>query len=330
MEKVSVALCTYNGEKFLFEQLKSIASQNYPVYEIIIIDDNSNDDTVKVIKKFQISNNINIKIIRNKKNIGVIKNFESAILKCTGDYIAFCDQDDIWKPQKIERIIAQFLKNTECGYVFSNASLIDEKGNAEKGSLWESIGFVLNKINKYNESNEQIQFMLNGGHFVYGMTMVFRAKYREQILPINSNSLECTHDTWTSLFLSIIGKKGIAVDELLVEYRQHDKQMFGAGKKNEKIQLLNQLKKLKLSINDNKIKSFNNLSIAVKQDNNSKFININSINFLDQMVIHLQNRSEIAKKNRIIRIYMVAREIFSGRYNKYSSSFMSALKDIIV
>ena len=67
---------------------------------------------------------------------------------------------------------------------FSNASLIDEKGNTEKESLWESIGFNINNINNYNDANEQIQFMLNRGSFVYGMTMVFRAKYKLIILQI--------------------------------------------------------------------------------------------------------------------------------------------------
>jgi glycosyltransferase involved in cell wall biosynthesis len=103
--KVSVVMCTYNGQRFVSEQLISILNQTYPIHEIVIQDDCSTDITWSILSEFQANHNI-IRCFRNKENIGVHKNFVTAYLKTTGDYIAPCDQDDIWLPEKIEKLVS--------------------------------------------------------------------------------------------------------------------------------------------------------------------------------------------------------------------------------
>ena len=104
---VSVALTTYNGEKYIAEQLESIIKQSYPVYEIIISDDASKDDTVNIVKQYK-KNYPNIILLENTKNVGLNQNFERAIRKCSGQLIAICDQDNIWKEEFLEKIIKNF------------------------------------------------------------------------------------------------------------------------------------------------------------------------------------------------------------------------------
>lgn len=103
-ETVSIVMCTYNGEKFLVEQIDSIINQTYPIYEFIIQDDNSIDGTWEILRSYQRRYDF-VKIFRNEKSKGVNENFFSAIKRATGDYIALSDQDDIWEPYKIERQI---------------------------------------------------------------------------------------------------------------------------------------------------------------------------------------------------------------------------------
>lgn len=103
-EAVSIVMCTYNGEKFLIEQIDSIINQTYPIYELIIQDDHSIDNTWDILKSYQQRYHF-VKIFQNKRSIGVNENFFSAIKRATGDYIALSDQDDIWEPYKIERQI---------------------------------------------------------------------------------------------------------------------------------------------------------------------------------------------------------------------------------
>lgn len=110
---ISVVMCTYNGERFIREQLDSIVSQTYPIYELIIQDDCSSDNTIEIIKEY-VPKYKYIKLYQNKQNIGFNLNFKTAILKATGDYIAISDQDDIWYENKLEKQINAITKYSLC------------------------------------------------------------------------------------------------------------------------------------------------------------------------------------------------------------------------
>lgn len=131
-KKVSVVLCTYNGERYIREQIESIISQTYPIHEIIIQDDCSTDSTVSILETYK-QKYSNIKLYINKENLGYSNNFKSATMKATGDYIAFSDQDDIWFNDKIEKQIKTIGNNKICfslctiGENFSSTSVLAYK-----------------------------------------------------------------------------------------------------------------------------------------------------------------------------------------------------------
>lgn len=100
---VSVVMCTYNGEQFLREQMDSILAQDYPLHEIIVQDDRSTDDTWDILQAYAKAHPGMFKLFRNNEQLGFNRNFHTALLRATGQYIAICDQDDIWFPQKIRR-----------------------------------------------------------------------------------------------------------------------------------------------------------------------------------------------------------------------------------
>lgn len=100
-KKVSVVMCTYNGEKYLREQIDSILSQTYPIYELLIQDDLSTDSTLDILSEYEARYSF-VKVLRNKKNMGVPQNFKSIFFQATGEYIVVSDQDDIWLCNKIE------------------------------------------------------------------------------------------------------------------------------------------------------------------------------------------------------------------------------------
>lgn len=324
---VSVAMCTFNGEKFLGEQLASIKNQKYPIFELIVFDDASSDSTLEILKEFKDRSIFPVHIYSNKVNIGLIKNFEYATSCCSGDLIAFSDQDDIWMQHKINVIVDKFLSNPDCGYVFSDAELIDANGKCLNMNLWKSIQFN-DYRQKIFQSKRQFQMMLSGGSFIYGMSLVIRSEYNSDILPIQSESLSCTHDTWISLYLSAIGKYGIPVPEPLVKYRQHESQMFGGGKK------LNLIKKIQLvfsepsEIDHNKIIALERMASCLEKNSYlSNEVN-NARNLLIQLCLHLRFRYNSATKSRFARMLIIVPEILSGRYGIYSSSIFSILKDL--
>ncbi|MBL7741740.1 MAG: glycosyltransferase [Chitinophagaceae bacterium] len=112
---ISVVLCTYNGGRFIDEQLNSILNQTYIHLEIIISDDFSSDNTYEILKK-HVEKDKRIRLFRNEKNIGFNLNFKEACSKASGELIAFADQDDIWLPEKLERMIAGWKGNVPLMY----------------------------------------------------------------------------------------------------------------------------------------------------------------------------------------------------------------------
>ena len=123
---ISVALCTYNGEKYISQQLDSIFSQSMPVDEVVICDDYSEDATCNILE-FYAARYPQIRLIKNEINLGFRKNFEKALTECQGDFIFFSDQDDIWDKDKVW-ICVSYLKETGKYGVYTNGLLIDHNG----------------------------------------------------------------------------------------------------------------------------------------------------------------------------------------------------------
>ena len=109
----SVALCTYNGEKYLKEQLDSILSQEIPVDEIVICDDCSTDETTLIIKEYESQFPNVFCVFINAENLGYVRNFEKALSFCTGEIIFLCDQDDLWRKDKTQKIRSLKVKITQ-------------------------------------------------------------------------------------------------------------------------------------------------------------------------------------------------------------------------
>ncbi|TQV61723.1 MAG: glycosyltransferase [Sulfurovum sp.] len=120
--KISICLATYNGEKYLKEQLDSLLNQTLTPYEVIIQDDCSTDNTVEIAKQY--TDKLNLKIYVNEVNLGFTKNFESVLQKATGDLIAPCDQDDIWKPDKLEKLSGLIGKHS---LIYANSLLVNSE-----------------------------------------------------------------------------------------------------------------------------------------------------------------------------------------------------------
>ena len=127
IKKVSIVVCTYNGEKYLCDQIDSLLAQTYPIYEIIIQDDGSTDGTWAIIEEYTTRYPKLIRGIRNEHNLGWNQNFYAAIMNATGDYIACCDQDDYWMPDKIERQMREIgnkMLHICSSYLWKNGELI--------------------------------------------------------------------------------------------------------------------------------------------------------------------------------------------------------------
>lgn len=224
----SVALCTYNGEEYIIEQLNSIIEQTITTNEIIICDDCSTDNTVIIIQEFIERNKTqNIKFFINNQNLGFVKNFEKCISLSTHEYIFLSDQDDFWFPDKIERTLNFFKNHPNLDMVFTNALVVDEKLNSLGVSMSETLDF--NKTERKSTSFDWLFRKLSYTSLVVGATVCIKNNQKQNILPFIKNE-HYIHDAWLGLVLSYQNKLGY-LDEYLIKYRQHSKQSIGANLK---------------------------------------------------------------------------------------------------
>src|SRR5436190_10921114 len=138
--KISIALATFNGGLHLRSQLDSLSAKTRLPDELIACDDGSADHTLDILKEFASTAPFPVSVYGNHERLEVRKNFERAVNLCEGDLIALCDQDDIWRGDKLE-LIEKAFSTSETGLVFSNAELVDKNLEAESRSLWQAVGF---------------------------------------------------------------------------------------------------------------------------------------------------------------------------------------------
>lgn len=216
--KVSVALCTYNGEKFIKEQLESILSQKLEVDEIIICDDGSSDSSWAIITEFEHQYPDIFRVFKNESTLGVIKNFEKAINLCTGDVIFLCDQDDIWFSNKITSICNYLLENPHIEAVFHNYALL-EKGEVLPLNLWDALLFD-DKIQRLTAEELTVHALLVT-NVLTGAAFAFR---RDHV--VFSQNMHYLHDA--QLLFKYAERQTLGhMSEILGYYRIHDAQQIG-------------------------------------------------------------------------------------------------------
>jgi glycosyltransferase involved in cell wall biosynthesis len=208
---VSIAMATYNGAKYLHEQIDSIISQTYKNIEIVIVDDGSSDGTPDIVRDYE-SKFPFIHLHVNEKNAGVTNSFAKAISLCNGNYIALSDQDDYWLPHKIETLLRNIGDHDA---IFSNSLLVNEK----RESLGRSFTSLMNMKSYYNGA----PFLLSNS--VPGHTILVKTDFVKSLLPFPSHVY---FDLWIGF--NAASNNGIKfIDEVLVHYRQHESNAVGTS-----------------------------------------------------------------------------------------------------
>ncbi|MCR5249799.1 MAG: glycosyltransferase family 2 protein [Lachnospiraceae bacterium] len=223
--RISVAMCTYKGERFLEEQLRSIFEQTRKPDEIVLLDDCSPDGTAALAEKILSECGIPHSILVNETNRGVFYSFQKCILACSGDVIFTADQDDVWRKDKIELMMREYEKDSSCMMVFSNSELVDGELNSLGCDFWTSLNLrragLCDRI-----PQEKFRQLLMYYWAVPGTQMSFRRELAEKAFPIPEKK-GWLHDSWLAVCAPAYGTV-TALDEPLTLYRQHGKNTVGA------------------------------------------------------------------------------------------------------
>ena len=229
---VSVAMATFDGARFIDAQLESLAAQTRPPDQLVVSDDDSNDDTCERVERFAERAPFEVQLVRNSERARTTVNFERAIQRCDRDIVFFADQDDVWRPEKIERMVDHFDAHPATGGLFCNGGVVDDDLEPLGYDLWRAQGFHAGEQRMVRRGDAALVFMR---HVVAaGNTFAFRGRYLPLVLPFPR--LRSVHDAWVAFMVAAVSDFDI-MDEDLVAYRLHADNQFGLALLDTRAQL---------------------------------------------------------------------------------------------
>jgi glycosyltransferase involved in cell wall biosynthesis len=318
-DKISIALCTFNGERFLQAQLQSLVSQARRPDELVEFDDGSTDRSVEMLREFVAPFEVRVHV--NEKQLGPAQNFAAAMAACTGSIICFCDQDDVWEPGKIEAMVRAFSATPRPAFVFSDAAMCDDN-QADLGyRLWSSVGFS-GRFRRQFDGGDPFGVLVRQ-NVVTGATLAMDARYRGLILPIPGGWM---HDGWIAILLSAVAPVA-AIDQPLIRYRQHAAQSIGAERRSLYQQYLN-AKAMDKNVFADLADQFE-LVLERLQEQTDYEVRAKVIRRLQEKIAHLRRRSAM-RRGEIGRVVPAVEELLSLRYRRYSLGWKSFGQDLFL
>lgn len=224
--KISVAMCTYNGEKFICRQMNSILRQTRLPDEILICDDGSTDSTLDILEQYR-DRGVELRVYKNEENLGFVENFRKCLSLCSGDVIFLCDQDDIWKETKVEELCALMAAEPRLLSVVTNFHLIDAEDNRlSRGEEGDSPFFDRRK-HRIDWKRERLYKVNLEAIFCQNIGPGCTQAIRREVIPA---FLECPlHDPHDYVLnrTAALGDGLYYYDRPLTEYRIHGSQTIG-------------------------------------------------------------------------------------------------------
>jgi glycosyltransferase involved in cell wall biosynthesis len=316
--KLSIAMCTYNGARYLREQLDSIKVQSRLPDEMVICDDCSSDDTQQILAEFSDRAPFPVRLSANKQNLGTTKNFEKAITLCQGDVIFLADQDDVWHPAKLERMEAIFAERPNVGLVFTNGRIVDRDLKPEGRSF--STVWVSPDRQELVKTGRAFELLLRQ-NFVTGAALAFRSQFNAFAIPIPETKYYY-HDGWIALVISAVADL-VFVPELLIDYRHHPSQAVGVDDKAPPTRF-NFPPRWEFE------ERRRNLETLYERLSHASFYQpgvVELLNRFNEEINHLRTRVTLPE-SWFHRIPVVTRILLKGEYKAHSNGWRSAIRDV--
>ncbi|MFT4180148.1 MAG: glycosyltransferase family 2 protein [Thermomonas sp.] len=320
--RISIAMCTYNGARFLGEQLDSLLAQARLPDEVVVGDDGSTDATLEMLQAFAVhagERGVRVDIVRNAENLGFAANFDATLRRATGDIVFLCDQDDVWHPDKIARMCAQFDARPRLGLLHADARLIDAEGRDMGCSLFEAL--EMTPAERDAEHAGRALDALLRRNLVTGATMAIRREALASALPVPEG---CVHDDWLALRCALDWQVD-CMEWASIRYRQHDGNQIGMRKRTlrDKLSGLDRPKRMFMAEMAHRLDVF-----LQRCDDDGLMLSPERRSEIEARITHVRMRAALPA-TPIARLRAVLAEMRTGRYRAYSSGLRSIVSDLL-
>jgi glycosyltransferase involved in cell wall biosynthesis len=319
--RLSIVLCTYNGAAYLQQQLDSLMAQTRLPDEIVISDDSSTDASQHILQAFAESARelgINVQLWSNPENLGYVENFSKALRRATGDVLFLCDQDDVWRSDKLTSMASRFEKDPQLLLLHSDAQLVDAEGNSLGYSLFDALQLTGDE-KQFIHSGQAFDVVLRRS-FVTGATAALRRELVEMALPVGQDWI---HDEWLTAIAAAFGPIDF-IEEPLINYRQHDANQIGMRKRT----LMVKLQDLLVSRGPMLIaeaRRWQRLEDFLAQVGGGS----DRAAQARQRRGHFERRVAIGRLPRYQRLLPILREARAGYYRRFGTGGRSMLRDLL-
>jgi glycosyltransferase involved in cell wall biosynthesis len=320
--RISIVLATCNGVPRLQRQLASLTLQSRLPNELVVFDDASADATLEILQKFAAEAPFPVRVHSQRERVGTTLNFQSAIAASEGEIIALCDQDDVWHPDKLQRVESEFAADPSLDMVFCDADIVDDNLQPMGHTLWDSIGF--NSRAQRMARRRGLASVLVRFNAVSGAGLAFAAHRRPLLLPIGPGWM---HDGWIALILAAVGRCRW-IDQPLWAYRQHVKQQIGAGPRSlrSRIHIARQMDGAYF---DRLVGNFTVCADRIAGSNlpGDGLAMRQTLNVIRTKIEHCRARRDM-RVHPAVKPLLILREAIGGRYAAASLGYQSILQDL--
>ncbi len=323
---ISVAMATYNSERFLAEQLESLLHQTRQPDELIVSDDGSTDRTCELIQSFAAKAPFPVQLLANIRNLGVNGNFDRAIAACRGGLVFPCDHDDVWLPQKIERIADVLEQNTTAVMLISNSEIVDPELRSTGRSLYTLRFPQTEKLHPKGVTT--IRFLLTSWA-VAGHTMAFR-RVPALAMPASRIAADCTYD-FTRAIVAGATHDIVTIPDRLTKYRRHQAQVTSewslpptpVERLRRKVRNIFASDKNAISESRKFVRDLLQICDGLRGLGADHDVT----EFLRQRAEMVRFQANLRLRPRVQRVPGIVLGLVGGRYHKYAGGLLTALQD---
>lgn len=310
--RFSVALATCNGAAYLPALLDSLAAQRLMPFELVASDDASADATVALLEAFAAHAPFPVRLLRNPRRLGVVGNFARAMAACGGECIALADQDDVWRADKLERLVAALAPPGVLA-VFSDAEVVDANLAPLGYTMWRRVRFTPREQARVNRGDGFAVLLKH--RVVTGAALAFKVSLRDTALPVPAG---WPHDAWLALMAAAQGGLA-AVPAPLIAYRQHGGNVVGGRRKHLAQEARDALALDRAAWYREEVALWRALAVRLGDKAPAD---------LAEKLAHLEARAGLPA-SRWRRLPGVLRELAAGRYARYARNWGSVALDLL-